>query len=71
MTWDSYDLSEIEVISWGNVAVVRARHTITNWRIGDRAAPPDYRVTDSWVRRDGRWQLISRVSEALSSKSTG
>lgn len=66
MTWDSYDLSEFEVFASGDVAVVRSRQTIKNWRFGDRVNPQVIaRVTDTWVKRDARWQLIQRTSERL------
>jgi ketosteroid isomerase-like protein len=63
MTLDGYDLSAFQVNVWGNVAIVHAHHTIKNWKTGDRLHPTDFEVTDLWVKRDGRWQIIHRASE--------
>ncbi len=46
-----------------NVATVRLEMTLEDWRFNGNLIPPDYDLTDVWVRRDGRWQVINRISE--------
>lgn len=48
-----------------DVATVRMRMTLEDWYAGDHRLPPDYDVTDTWIRRDGRWQVVSRISEPV------
>ena len=59
-----FDLSDIEVRVYGRAAVafVRAR---LDWSIRGRPLPSRYMLTDLWVRREGRWQVVTRVSEPL------
>ena len=65
MSADSYDVSNFDVHSWGEAAVVHAHHTIRNWKTGDRVNPSEYDVTDLWVKRDGRWQIVQRISNVI------
>ena len=53
----AYD--EIDPEVYGNTAVVVSRYRQTA-RVGDRDASGDLRVTDVWIRRDGRWQIVRR-----------
>jgi ketosteroid isomerase-like protein len=60
----SFDLSDAQITVYGSAAVVFVRATI-DWSIQGRLLPSRYRLTDLWVNRDGRWQVLTRVSEPL------
>jgi hypothetical protein len=68
----SYDIEdfsylEIDPEILGNTAVVVSRYRQTA-RFGGRDASGELRVTDVWIRRDGRWQIVRRHA---SSAQTG
>ncbi len=65
MSLDSASISDVSVSQWGDIAVFRAHHHIYNWVVGGTVRPPDALVTDLWVKRDGRWQLVTRLSEPM------
>lgn len=66
MTFGSIDMSNLNVYFHGrNVATVRMDMTLEDWRFNGELIPPDYELTDIWVRRDGRWQVVNRVSEPV------
>jgi ketosteroid isomerase-like protein len=44
---------------YGNTAVVVSRYRQTA-RLDDRDASGELRITDVWIRRDGRWQIVRR-----------
>lgn len=56
---DSFRFEKVLVRSFGDVAVVNnvCRQTGS---VGGRPWNPDYLYTDVWVKRDGRWQIVSR-----------
>ena len=60
----SFDLNDTQVTVYGSVAVAFMRATIV-WSIQGRPLPSRYMLTDLWVKRDGRWQVVTRVSEPL------
>ena len=62
ITVNRFDLVEPHVMIHGETAVVTLRAKL-DWSIGDRKLPSDYLLTDVWVRRAGRWQVLMRVSE--------
>ncbi len=56
---DSWEYEEMDVRVYGDAAVVRSRYRQTGRMDGaDRALT--YLMTDVWVRRDGRWQAVTR-----------
>jgi len=56
---DEWRYEEIEVELYGNTAVLSSRYLQTARHDGaDRSGA--YLVTDVWVRRDGRWQVVRR-----------
>lgn len=61
----SFDLSDAQITVYGSAAVVFIRATM-DWSIQGRPLPSRYRLTDLWVKRDGRWQVVTRISEPLS-----
>ena len=63
---DDFSYDEIDTQIYGNMAVVVARYRQTA-RLEGRDASGALRITDVWVRRDGRWQIVRRhatVSDA-------
>ena len=58
----SFALRDIQVTTFGSSAVAFVQATIV-WSIEGRALPSEYLLTDLWVKRDGRWQVVTRISE--------
>ena len=58
---DQFAFEEIEVELYGSTAVLQSRYRQTA-RLGDRDLSGTYLITDVWVRRDGRWQVVRRHS---------
>ena len=56
---EEFAYHEIDPEIYGNTAVVVSRYRQAA-RIGDRDASGDLRITDVWIRRDGRWQIVRR-----------
>jgi ketosteroid isomerase-like protein len=50
---------EIEIEVYGNTAVLSSRYSQTARHDGADVSG-SYLVTDVWVRRDGRWQVVRR-----------
>jgi hypothetical protein len=65
MTLDGYKITNPSVSVWGDVAVVRTRQLFENSRTAGVPRPPGNDITDLWTRRDGRWQLVRRLSDVL------
>ena len=60
----SYELTPKHVQVYGDTAVMRSHYHQTATVFGkDRSGP--MLVTDVWVKRDGRWQVVARHSSAL------
>jgi len=55
----SFAWDEVRVRSFGDVAIVHAR-TRQQATVGDQDWSGAFLVTDVWVWRDGRWQVVSR-----------
>jgi ketosteroid isomerase-like protein len=62
---ESFEFVEVEVRVYGHVAVVASRYR-QKARLDDLDRSGTYLVTDVWLRRGGRWQLVTRHSTALS-----
>ena len=61
---EDFAYEEIDPAVYGNTAVVVSRY----WqkaRLGDRDLTRALHVTDVWVRRDGRWQIVRRHASAI------
>jgi ketosteroid isomerase-like protein len=56
---DSFCYEEIDTEIYGNTAVIVSRYTQTA-RLDGRDISADMHVTDIWVRRDVRWQIVRR-----------
>jgi hypothetical protein len=67
-SFDSATHTQISVTNWEEVAIFRSLQYFYNLKVGNNPAvtkSPGSWVTDLWVRRDGRWQLLTRLSERL------
>jgi ketosteroid isomerase-like protein len=56
---EEFTYHQIDPELYGNTAVVVSRYRQTA-RLGDHDASGELRVTDVWIRRDGRWQIVRR-----------
>ena len=56
---EEFSYLEIDPELYGNTAVVVSRYRQTA-KLGKRDASGELRVTDVWVRRDSRWQIVRR-----------
>jgi Domain of unknown function (DUF4440) len=56
---DEFTYEEIDVEVYGDTAVLSSRYRQTA-RLGGRDLSGSFLVTDVWVRRDGRWQVVRR-----------
>lgn len=70
MTFGPIEMRDTHITMLGqNVAAVRFRMILADWKWGEHVIPPNYDVTDIWVLRDGRWQVVNRISEPLDAPS--
>ena len=60
---EDFGYQEIDPQVYGNTAVVVSRYRQTA-SLGGRDASAELRITDVWVRRDGRWQIVRRHATA-------
>ena len=70
-SFDSATHTEISVTNWEEIAVFRSLQYFYNLKVGNNEAvakSPGSWVTDLWIKRDGRWQLLTRLSERLPRK---
>ena len=63
MSFDSYEILSSEESCFGNVAVVHMHVRFNGWRLDGNLLPAEYKVTDIFIHRNGRWQCINRISE--------
>jgi hypothetical protein len=56
---EEFAYHEIDPQVFGNTAIVVSRYRQTA-KLGDRDASGALRITDVWIRRDGRWQILRR-----------
>ncbi len=60
----SFRFDDVDVLTYGDCAVMRSRYTQqATVRGQDRSAA--FLITDVWIRRDGRWQVVSRHTSIL------
>jgi ketosteroid isomerase-like protein len=62
---ESFAYADVSVRTYGDVAVMQSR-----WHQRARLRGDDWSgeglLTDVWVRRDGRWQVVARHSSLVS-----
>jgi ketosteroid isomerase-like protein len=56
---ESYEFEELEVHVYGHVALIRSRYRQTGSLDGEDRSQA-FLMTDVFVRRDGRWQAVTR-----------
>lgn len=61
LKFESMELSDITVHVYGDTAVVVGTHTLRGTYNGQDISGR-YRVTDTWVKRNGKWQVVARAS---------
>lgn len=61
MTFQEYEVQVTDVLVSGDTAVATVEG---RWKIGraDRTREERFILSDTWVRRDGRWQVVYRHS---------
>jgi ketosteroid isomerase-like protein len=61
----SFAFQSVDIDIFGDTAVIHARYSqIANYDAVDLSH--GYRLTDTWARIDGRWQVVARHSSILS-----
>ncbi|MBA2721060.1 MAG: nuclear transport factor 2 family protein [Chloroflexi bacterium] len=58
---ESFAYSEFRIDVFGDAAVVRSRLTQVA-TVGDQRWDATFALTDVWIRRHGRWQVVARHS---------
>jgi ketosteroid isomerase-like protein len=58
LRYDAINISDMVVRVYGDTAVVTARADVKGHQLGEDFSGP-YRYTRVWVRRDGRWRMVS------------
>ena len=63
MSFGPYEIFRSQEVKFGNVGVIHFACRFTEWRLDGNPLPPDYSITDVFIKRDGRWQVVNRISE--------
>jgi ketosteroid isomerase-like protein len=63
----SFRFDELEVLDYGDVAVVRSRYS-QEATMGDADRSQSYLMTDVWHRREGAFRLVTRHISPLPSR---
>ena len=65
MSFGSYEILESREAVFGNVGVIHVRVRFGEWRLDGELLPSDYSIADVFILRDGRWQVVNRISEPM------
>ena len=65
MSFGTYEISTSKELIFGNVGVLSMHVRFDNWRFDGNLLPSEYIVTDVFVLRDERWQVVNRISESV------
>jgi ketosteroid isomerase-like protein len=60
----SFSFLDAEVVVHGDTAIVHSRYSQIAY-LDTNDLSHDFRLTDVWARRDGRWQVLARHSSVL------
>lgn len=63
----SLDYQEVKARVYGDSATLNCRVTAKE-QFGGKDGTQDYRATETWVKRDGRWQLVAFHSSKITPK---
>jgi len=66
MSFGAYEILSSKEVEFGEVAAIHARVSFADWTLDGRPLPSEFQVTDVFVRRDGQWLCINRISEPVS-----
>jgi hypothetical protein len=64
MTFRKVEISNPQAAIHGDTAVVSMRMDL-DWSSRGEALPGSYNLVDTWVKTDGGWQVISRISHEV------
>jgi len=66
---DSATITDVAVSNWGDITVFRSIQHFFNFKIaGQPASYAESLITDLWIKRKGKWRLVTRLSERLPKK---
>jgi ketosteroid isomerase-like protein len=63
MSFGEYEVLCSQEVLFGEVGVLHMHVRFEDWRLDGNLLPSDYRVTDVFVRRGGKWLVVNRISE--------
>jgi ketosteroid isomerase-like protein len=63
----SFEMDEWKVLVYGNAAVVMGRGAMKMRSAGKETAS-QWRFTDTWIKRDGRWQCVAAHNSTIAQK---
>ena len=66
MSFGAYAILDSKEVEFGEVAAIHARVSFADWKLDGRLLPSEFQVSDVFVRRDGRWRCINRISQPVS-----
>ena len=64
---ESFEYSDFRIDVFGDAAVVRSRLTQVA-TVDDQRWDATFMLTDVWIRRDDRWQVVARHSSSPPAK---
>ena len=64
----SYVVDDWKVRVYGDAAVVTGRTTTVNEEYKGKDVSGQYRYTDTWIKRAGRWQLVASHTSKIAQK---
>jgi ketosteroid isomerase-like protein len=64
---DSLDEADMTVRVFGDAAVVTGKVTLRNGKYKGKDVSGDYSFTDTWVRKNGHWQVVASHSSKIQS----
>jgi hypothetical protein len=65
---ESFEYTDFRIDVFGDAAVVRSRLTQVA-RVDDQPWDATFMLTDVWIRRQGRWQVVARHSSSPPAKA--
>ena len=63
----SFEMDEWNVRVYGDAAVVMARGTM-KMQLAGKETTIQWRFTDTWIKRDGRWQCVAAHNSTIAQK---
>ena len=64
---EGMDVTDMKVQVYGDTAVVTGLTTIKGGKYGDQDISGQYRFTDTWVKKNGQWQVVASQATAVKS----